>query len=146
MLRIIILLAIRQVVTIIQQNASRYLIKYHISPSELPMWKWFSVAFIKNLKLPQILSLLGIASFTLITFPLGVWIGSFTAGMFLPLSYIFGGIIGLFLIPFNLWTLHKTVEEITFNQQTIFGLVLVEIATIIAIIGWYLIYIGNKGV
>ncbi|MCK4387119.1 MAG: hypothetical protein KAV41_03520 [Candidatus Pacebacteria bacterium] len=145
-LLVLILLAVRQLVTIIQQNVSRYLIKYHISPEgELPMWKWFSIAFIKSLKMPQILSLLAIAGFTIITFPLGVWLNSFSAGVFYPLSGVFGGIIGLFLIPFNLWTLHKTVGEITFNEQTIFGLVLLEIATVIAIVGWYLIYVGNKG-
>jgi len=141
---VLLILAIRQVESIFQQNVTRYLIKTHISPKELPMWKWFSINFIKTLRLPQILSLMAIASFTLFTFPLGIWLQSFRAGTFLPLGYLFGAVVSLFAIPLSLWSLHKTVGEITFNHQTIVGLVIVELATLILVVGWWLIYVGNQ--
>ncbi|MDH5634191.1 MAG: hypothetical protein OEY30_00020 [Candidatus Bathyarchaeota archaeon] len=135
---------LREAVAVIRTNVTRYLIKNNISPFEIPFWKWFTWEFIKTLGLKQLLSLLAIASFTFITFPLGIWISSFSAGSFVPITSIITGIIGMVMFPVNLYSLSKTVHEITFNHQTIMGIVIVEIGTVIGIVGFYFIYLGNR--
>jgi len=139
-----LLTLLRQAVAVIQTNVTRYLIKNNISSSEISLWKWFSLEFIKALGLKQLLSLLAIASFTLITFPLGIWVSSFSAGLFVPITSIISGIIGLVMFPVNLYSLSRTVHEITFNHQTIMGIIIVEIGSVIGIIGFCFIYLGNK--
>lgn len=133
----------KYVENIVHTVVTRYLIKNYISAEEVPFWKWFSPKFLLSLQLPQILSLLIIAGFTLVTFPLGVWQSSFSAAAFFPLTNIFYATITLFLLPFQLWGFNKTVGEFTFNQQTVLGLAIVEVAVALSIVGWWFIYQAN---
>lgn len=140
-----ILTLLQESVHLVQTNVTRYLIKNNISADEIPFWKWFSWEFIKQLGLKGFVSILVIAGFTLITFPMGIWIGSFSVGVSIPVMCIVGGIIGLVVTPLKFYTLSRTVHEITFNHYTILGLVIVEISSVIGIIGFYFIYLGNRG-
>jgi len=141
---VVVLSFLRAIVEVIRTTVTRYLIKTYISPSEIPMTRWFSTEFIKRIGLKGLSSLGVIASFTLVTFPLGIWISSFSAGMFLPLASIITGLIGMVTVPLKFYTMSKVVHEITFNRLTLLGLGLVEVGTIIGIVGFYLIYLGNK--
>lgn len=121
----------------------RYIIKHLFPNKELGFNVWFNIGFWRNLSVLQFLSIVGLASFTLASFPLGMWLSSFSAGIFYPVSQMVSTVFGMTLIPFNLWMLHKTVGEITFNPSTNFGILLIELSGIISIFGWYMIYQGN---
>lgn len=143
-LKLFLLLLARRGEDVIHGSVVRYIIKNVLSNAqELPMWKLLSWTYIKNLTIQQFLGLTVIASFTLITFPLGVWINSFPANKYYPLSGIFGHAISLVMIPLNLITYNKLVNEMKFTNTTFLGLVVIEIAMVIGMLGWYLIYKGN---
>ena len=134
----------QQLQTIFHSVYVRYIIKNLFPNRELNFGVWFSLSFWKNLNPLQFISLVGLAGFTLVSFPLGMWLSSFSAGMFYPLSQIVMTVVGMLLIPFNLWMLQQTVQEITFNNSTLVGILLIEISGFSAIAGWYMIYSGNK--
>jgi hypothetical protein len=140
-LRLLILLIARQIEQMIQDIISRYLVKYHITQGlELPLWKLLSWDFIRNMTLKQILSILGIASFTVITFPLGVWLASFSSAMYIPIFGMFTAAINMLLIPVHLWGMNKAVKEISFSSTFMLGLLIIEIASVGMIAGWWFIW------
>jgi len=142
--KVILISLAKQAEGVTHSTLTRYILKNFFSENELPMWQWFNISFWLSLHLTQIVSLLLIASLTLVTFPLGIWLASFNQGMALPVINIYGTVANMVLIPFNLWALHKTVGEIDFNQTTMTGLALIELSGCIALLGWWFIYQGNK--
>lgn len=140
--KVAFIFAAKFVISRLQLVVSRYLVKTHISPKEISFWHWFSPSFLKHLTVSQVLALLGIASFTLLTFPLGVWMGSFGAQLSFPLTGAFSTALGMIMIPVEMWLFHRSVGEIAFNTTTLIGLVLVEVASVIAVVGWIVIYRG----
>jgi len=145
-IKLLLIFVVRFVEGYFHTAITRYIIKTLISVKEIPMWNWFRWSFISGLGWKGFAGLAVIGSFTLITFPLGMWISSFDAGLFYPLSNLYSTIMGMFLIPLNIWTFNKTVHEIPFNRATIMGIVVLEVSSLITIVGWYLIYAGSKGV
>jgi hypothetical protein len=136
---------IRQVEQMIQDIVSRYLVKYHITQGvELPLWKLLSWDFIKHLTLGQVLSILGIASFTLVTFPLGVWLASFSSASYIPVFGMFTGAINIFLIPLHVYGMNQAVKEINFNSKTTQGLLIIEVANVLMIVGWWFFWRGQQ--
>lgn len=143
--KVVIVRLLQYFETIFHSTVSRYLIKNFISGGgELHFLKWFSWTFLKSLDAKALLSLAGIASLTLISFPLGVWMGSFNTSVSFPITNLLNTAIGMFMIPFNIWTLSKTVNEMNFNSTVLTGVLIVEVASVIAVYGWYVIYTGSK--
>lgn len=143
-LKLLLLLTARKLEEVIHSVVSRYIVKHILSDmKELPMWKMLSWTYIRNLTLTQLAGLAVIASFTIITFPLGVWISSFSANKYYPLSAVFSHLIAIVLIPLNLFAFNKVVNEMKFTQTTFLGLLIIEVAMILGAIGWFLIYKGN---
>lgn len=144
-IKLLILLVVRQAESIFQDWTSRWIIKYHLSDGlELPIWKLLSWQFIRNLTLRQIASIAALASFTLFTFPMGVWIASFSAAVYFPLQCMFLVALSIITTPLQLWGFKQTVKEIVFNQTTINGLILIEISYVVCVVGWWFIYQGQQ--
>jgi len=142
---LIFLLIVQVVISMTNTVYTRWVIKNVISPGgQLPMTQWFSWNFIGHLSSYQFLGILGIFSFSIVTFPLGIWIMSYSAGMFIPMQAIIGGIMGIVTVPLDLYLISKTVGEITFNRTTMIGLGILETCQIVGIFAWCLIYFGNR--
>jgi len=71
--KLTLLIVAQQLIAIFKTNITRWLIKTFFTTGELPLAKWYTIEFIQTLNLSRILSLGVIASFTLVTFPLGLW-------------------------------------------------------------------------
>jgi len=143
-IKILILLLVQRAENIIHTATSRYITREVLSGmKELPIWKLLSWTYIQNMTVQQIAGLGVIASFTLITFPVGVWLASFQIGKYYTLSASFSHIISMITIPLGLMFFNKTLGEMNFTRDTILGIVILEVAMILGAVGWYMIYRGN---
>jgi len=143
-LKVFALVAVRYLFNIFQVNATRYLVRVQFSSGEIPMMSWFQLETLRAMSFSQFLSLAAIASFTLVSFPLGIWISSFGAGMSYGLNNILITAIGMFTFPLQLWTLQQTVGEVIFNSQTKTGIAVLEVSSLIGVYGWWLVFSGNR--
>ncbi len=107
------------------------------------MQSWFTLSFLSSLDLAKIISLIIIAGFTLLTFPIGIWIGSFGIGLSWSLSCIVNTVADIFITPLNIFVMKALVDEFQINSISISGIGLLEASKIVAIFGFYLIYRGN---
>ncbi len=135
----LIVLAI-QLVAVFKRYASRYIIREWFSSGELNILKFGDLVF--KITPQQILGLGIIASFTIISFPLGVWMGSFKMGEAYAIRNLVGSLANLLTFPFTLWTM-KNLNEFVFNNETRAGIGIIVVAKILIIIGTGLLYIGN---
>lgn len=110
---------------------------------ELPMTKWFDINFWKSLSLSQFVGLGSLALFKLFTFPLGVWIGSFSLVVTYPMSNMFGNLAAILIHPIMLFIANKGLNEFVVNRTTMFGFGIVMFSLILGAIGWYLVYSGG---
>lgn len=136
----LIILAI-QIVAIFKSSTVRYIIREWFSSGELNILKFGTL--ILKINPQQILGLGIIASFTILSFPLGVWMGSFKMGEAYAIRNLVGSLVNLITLPFTLWTM-KNLNEFVFNNETKTGLGIIVIAKILIIIGTALLYLGNE--
>ncbi len=145
-MKLSILVFIQTIIATFKLNVTRWIIKNLFSRGEIPLGKWYSLEFLLSLNIPKILGLIIIASFTLITFPLGVWIASFKLGYSFPIMNMLGFAIQFITFPINIFIMNTILVEMAINNKTVFGIIIIEISKILGIIGCWLLYIGNKGV
>lgn len=143
--RLMVLVLFQYLLSYVKINSTRWIIKTIFSNQEISMFEWFTMEFIKSLTVTRILGLIAIASFTLITFPLGVWIGSFKLGLSRPMVYMITLGVGVFTQPLNFWIQSRALNEFIFNNQTLLGLCFLEVGYAVTVLGWYYIYLGNQG-
>jgi hypothetical protein len=136
----LIILAI-QLVAIFKRSTSRYVIREWFSSGELNILKFGELIW--RITPRQVLGLGLIASFTLLSFPLGVWMGSFKMGEAYAIRNLVGSFVNLLTLPFTLWTM-KNLNEFVFNNETRAGLGIIVLAKILIIIGTALLYLGNE--
>ena len=136
----LIILAI-QVVAIFKSSTTRYIIREWFSSGELNILKFGDLIW--TVTPQQVLGLGIIASFTIMSFPLGVWMGSFKMGEAYAIKNLVGSLVNLMTFPFTLWTM-KNLNEFAFNNQTKAGIGLIVLAKLIIIIGTALLYLGNE--
>lgn len=142
--KLLLLLIARKAEEVVHGPAARWIVKNLLSDAtELPIWKLLSWTYIRNLTLSQVAGLVALGSFTIVTFPLGIWISSFEAGKYYPISAVFSHLIAIVMIPLNLVVFNKLVDEMKFTQTTLIGLVIIEFAMVLGAVGWFLIYKGN---
>lgn len=111
---------------------------------ELPATSWFTLAYWKALSLPQLIGVLSLAGFTAITFPLGVWVGSFSLVITYPFSHILGNLAALLIHPIMLFVANKGLNEFVVNKTTMTGFSIVMVSLVCGAIGWYMIYKGGQ--
>ena len=136
----IIILAI-QVVAILKSSTVRYIIREWFSSGELNILKFGTLVF--KITPQQILGLGIIASFTVLSFPLGVWMGSFKMGEAYAIRNLVGSMANLITLPFTLWTM-KNLNEFVFNNETKAGVGIIVLARLLIIVGTALLYLGNE--
>jgi len=144
-IKLTLLIVAQQLIAIFKTNITRWLIKTFFTTGELPLAKWYTIEFIQALNLSRILSLGVIASFTLITFPLGLWVSSFNIGKSYPISRIIGTTTFMITFPVNLYLMAYKLRELPINPQTILGAIIIELAYAAATIGAYMMHIGANG-
>jgi len=138
----LILLAI-QLVGVFKQNITRFIIREWFTKGELRFIEWFKISFLLNITPKQILGLVIIASFTLLTFPLGIWMGSFSVGKTYPITNMIGAGLNLLTFPVNLYLMVKVLDEMELNQKTVLGIGLIVLSNIIIMMGCWLMYKGG---
>lgn len=142
-IRVGLISTLQQIVNMIKNLSDRYIIRELLSfGKELPIWKLLSIEYLKQLTLKQVLGLGIIASFTLVTFPIGVWLDSFSKQVSMPIDNIITVAIQMLLFPVNLFLINKTLSEFPITNKIIMGIMLIEIAYFIIIVGWVVIYYG----
>lgn len=144
-LRPVLLLCLQTALNRIKPIYDRYIVRDLISHGkELPMNKWFSIEFWRNMSLTQLLGVGSLALFKLFTFPLGAWIGSFSLVITYPVSHIIGNVIALIIHPLNLLIANKGLNEFVVNTKTMLGFTIVMVSLVMGAIGWYLICVGGN--
>ena len=138
------LVFLQNILAIVKINVTRFIIKTQFSNSEIPLSAWFSWNFIQTLNYSKFLGLGLIAVFTLVTFPLGVWIGSFKLGLALPIVNAVGLVTLMITDPLNLIVVNRTLNEMNPSSRTGLGIVLLEVGYCILILAWYFIYTANQ--
>ena len=143
--RISLIVLCQQFVAVFKQNYQRWVIRTHFTTGELTIWRMFSFDFLSTLTLTQVLWLGGLALFTFITFPLGVWLSSFNIGKSYTVMNMISGTINLATFPVAIYTMSTVLGELNLNRTTWAGISLVAAPKVIIVIGCWLMYQGNNG-
>lgn len=145
LIKLSLLVLAQQFIAIFKTNITRWLIKTFFTTGELPLAKWYTWAFIQSLNLSRVISLAVIASFTLVTFPLGMWIASHRVGLSYPVIRMIGGLMLLVTFPANIYTMNRVLQELPLNPQTILGAIIIEASHAILVVGAWIMYNGANG-
>ena len=137
----LILLAI-QLIGVIKKASTRYIIREWFKKGELTAFEFAFKVF--HITPQQILGLLLIASFTLLTFPLGIWMGSFKMGDSYSITNMVGSILNLVTFPVTLYTMSRVMGELEFNSKTWLGVGLIVVSKLLIILGCWFMYKGNN--
>ena len=99
------------------------------------------------MNMSRIFGLVAIASFTLITFPLGIWIASYKLNQSYPIIRIITGSVLMVSFPFNLYIMSQKIQEMPLNRDTLIGAGIIELSYLILVIGsWYMYKGANTSV
>ena len=139
-----VLIFAQQLIAVFKQNITRYLIKTFFTDGRLPMARWYTMEFINALNFQRVASLSIIAAFTLVTFPLGIWIASYGLNQSFPIIRIISGSVLMLSFPVNFYTMSKVLNEMPINQNTILGAVIMEVSYAILVLGSWVMYQGAK--
>jgi len=144
-IKISVIMIAQRLIAILKQNSQRWIVREWFTKGEMPFLKWFNWGFLTHLSTQQLLGLGIIAGFTVITFPLGLWMGSFNIGESYAISQLIGIVINLITFPITLYTMAYVLGELQFNRTTWGGVWLIIVGQFILGAGCWLIYAGNKG-
>ena len=119
----------------------RFIVRSGLTQTELQLSTLLSLGFWLHLSVPQILSVLLLAVIAGASFLFSVWLGSFHVGASFSLTGVISNVIGLAWVPLNLLLIQHGFRELNISHpQVILGIVLLEVAQLIAILAWWLIY------
>lgn len=133
----------RTMIGISKLTVTRWIIKNWFTSGELPLGNWYSWGFISQLNYQRIFGLIVIASFTLVTFPIGVWLASFEMSKSFPIINMIGSTMNFITFPINIFFMNKILVEMAINKTTMFGIIIIELSKILTFVGCYFLYIGN---
>lgn len=145
LIKLSLLIFAQQFIAIFKTNITRWLIKTFFTTGELPLAHWYTPEFIQALNLSRIASLAVIASFTIVTFPLGMWIASYKVGQSYPVIRMIGGIMLLVTFPANIYAMSHILQELPLNPQTILGALIIEASHALLVVGAWIMYNGANG-
>jgi hypothetical protein len=140
--KIITVLLALQLVAILKNNSTRYIIREWFSKGELTAMQFITKNLL-HLSPKQFLGLGIIASFTMITFPLGIWLGSFKMGWSYPIMNIVTASLNLITFPITLYSMSKVMNELEFNNKTWIGIGIIVLSKLLIILGCWFMYRGN---
>jgi hypothetical protein len=140
--KIILIMLSLQLTAILKNNTTRYIIREWFSKGELTAMQ-FITKNIFSLSMKQFLGLGIIACFTMITFPLGIWLGSFKMGWSYPVTNMITSTLNLVTFPITLYTMNKVLNEMEFNNKTWLGVGLIVVSKLLLIVGCWFMYRGN---
>jgi hypothetical protein len=135
---------LQQLIVILKKNSTRWIIKNWFTSGEIVFTKWYSIEFLRSLTTQRIVGLGIIASFTLITFPLGIWLASYSTGVSVPITLLLSTGISFFTFPLTIWTMSRVLNEFSLNQTTITGCLIIEFSKFLVLWGGWLLYIGGN--
>jgi len=138
------LMGLQSVVSMTKNNVTRWIVKNKFTRGELNLKEWYKPSFLIDLGLSRVLWIGVIASFTAITFPIGMQISSYKLSNSFPLMRIMTGVVSLVIIPVGFFTAHYGLGEMPLNSQTLVGLAICEASYLISMYGGWLIYQGAK--
>jgi len=144
LIKLTILLLAQQFIAIFKNTITRWIIKNVLTSGELPIGQWYSVDFIKALNVSRVAGLAVIASFTLVSFPLGMWIASFKMDQSYPITRIISAAMSFITFPINFYLMSKTLKEMPINRTTLTGAFLVLFAQAIMVLAGWNLYQGGK--
>ena len=145
LIKLSVLVLAQQIISILKHNSQRFIIREWFTHSELPFLQWFKPEFLLHLTGRQVFGLGVIAAFTLVTFPLGIWMGSFNIGKSYAVTNMVGTIVSLATFPVTLYTMAVILEELKLNQTTWWGIGLIAVGQFVILGGCWLLYTGNNG-
>lgn len=130
-----------QVVAVVKTNVSRWLLRSYF-PGGVGLRQWFHLSYWMGLGWGQLGTLLVIASFTALTFPIGVMISSHVMSKSFTIMRI--ATIGSYLLsfPISIYTMAYRMEEFPLNDTTIAGALIMWGAYILAFFGAWVMYSG----
>jgi len=144
-LTVYVLMLLQQAINRLKPLYDRFIIRDILSHGkELPAGSWFNISFWRAMSLPQILGVLSLAAFTLVTFPLGIWVGSFSLVVTYPFGNMLGNLAALLIHPIMLFVANKGLNEFVVNRTTMLGFGIVMVSLAGGAIGWYLILKGGN--
>ena len=144
LVKLSVIVLAQRLVAIAKNNSQRLIIREWFTQGELPFLQWFKPSYLLSLTPKQVLGLGIIALFTLLTFPLGIWLGSFSMGRSYPVMNMIGASINLLSFPIALNLMVNVLGEMQLNRTTWMGIILIIISKLIIIAGCYLLYVGNQ--
>ena len=145
LIKLSLLVLAQQIIGIAKHNSQRLIIREWFTKGELPFLQWFKIEFLLHLSGRQIFGLGVIAAFTLVTFPLGIWMGSFNIGKSYAVTNMVGTIVSLATLPVTLYTMAVVLKELKLNQTTWWGIGLIAVGQFVILGGCWLLYVGNNG-
>jgi hypothetical protein len=140
--KIIGIMLLLQLVAVFKNTTTRYIIREWFSRGELS-----ALQFLRNVihfTPKQLTGLAIIASFTLITFPLGVWLGSFPMNKSYAITNIVTATMNLVTFPVTLYTMSRVLNELEFNSKVWTGISLIVLSKLIIILGLWFMYKGSE--
>jgi len=142
--KLLIIAFLQQIIGLSKNTVTRWIVRELFTAGELPMAKWYTWEFLASLNKARVIGLLIIASFTLVTFPLGIWQSSFKIGWGYSMNRLVNSCFNLFLFPVNIYLMAVTLDEFQINNMTKLGIIGQTLGTVIMIISAYLMYQGNQ--
>jgi len=143
-IKLTLLLLLQQFVAIFKNTITRWIIKNLFTAGELPLGEWYSIEFLQALNYSRVAGLVVIASFTLVSFPLGMWIASYSMNNSYPVTRIVNAAMSFVTFPLNFFLMSKVLNEMPVNRQTLSGAFLVLFAQAIMILAGWQLYQGGK--
>ena len=140
----LILIGLAQMlIGIIKSTSTRWIVRTLFTGGELPAAKWYTVEFISALNASRVGGLLLIASFTILTFPLGMWKGSFNIGFSYSFGRLYLSALSLIMFPVQIYIMKYQLNEFVLNKTTITGIVGHMVAYLLMILSAWFMYQGN---
>jgi hypothetical protein len=140
--KIVLIVFLIQLVATFKNGTTRHIIKNWFTTGELSFFAWFQ-KYVWNLSVKQIFGLMIIASFTVVTFPLGIWLSSFKMQDSYAIMNIVTATINIVTFPVTLYMM-KSIDKFQFNARSISGIALIVLSKLIIICGLWFMYQGNK--
>lgn len=135
--------AAQMLIGIIKSTSTRWIVRELFTSGELPAAKWYTIEFLMSMNMQRVLGLAVIAGFTLLTFPLGMWKGSFNIGWSYSFNRLFLSALSLIAFPVQIYIMKYQLNEFVFNRNTIIGMCGHMIGYLVMIISAYFMYTGN---
>lgn len=130
-------------ISVFKNSSTRLLMRRYLSSTELPMSQWYKLDFWLHLKPMGFFAITAIASFTAITFPLGMWESSFEVSKSYPIRKLIVSMLNLVIFPINFFVMKNGLGEMAWNTDVKIGFVGFMLSFLLMGGGAYFMWRGN---